>query len=444
VIPSGRLAAGLGLALLFTAAGGALPSLGVLALVLDGLLLLAAGIDAWRARSTPLSAERELPTLLAQGSRAPVTVRIANESDRPVELQARDGLHPALATEPMRERFELPPRSVVSWEREIVPRRRGRHAWGPLTVRCLGPWRLAWWQRELIAEQPVRVYPRVRWGGDVGRLLALSRRHQLGRSPLRMEGQGGEPYGLRQYRPGDPPRKIHWRATARHGHLVTREETWEQGTSLILLLDAGRSLASVDDDRSKLDHALATGLALLRVAVGRGDRVTVVAYSDRIERQVRVRSGRSGTREAYEALFDLEARAVESAHDLAVDAALRLEPRRATAVLCTSVTDLGAVERLRTAVESLGHRFRTLLVNLEDPQVSALAHDPPETVADAYAKVAAMEILLANRRLGRRLSRAGILTVTTRADRLALETLRTYLEMMGRGSAPGSRLPVAG
>jgi uncharacterized protein (DUF58 family) len=249
---------------------------------------------------------------------------------------------------------------------------------------------------------------------------------------------------LRQYRPGDPPRKIHWRATARHGHLVTREETWEQGTSLILLLDAGRSLASVDDDRSKLDHALATGLALLRVAVGRGDRVTVVAYSDRIERQVRVRSGRSGTREAYEALFDLEARAVESAHDLAVDAALRLEPRRATAVLCTSVTDLGAVERLRTAVESLGHRFRTLLVNLEDPQVSALAHDPPETVADAYAKVAAMEILLANRRLGRRLSRAGILTVTTRADRLALETLRTYLEMMGRGSAPGSRLPVAG
>jgi hypothetical protein len=41
-------------------------------------------------------------------------------------------------------------------------------------------------------------------------------------------GAGSETYALREYLKGDPPTKIHWKATARHGRLVTREETWGQ------------------------------------------------------------------------------------------------------------------------------------------------------------------------------------------------------------------------
>ena len=440
MIPARRLLFGLGAAFLFTAAAGARPELGRVALVLDALLLVAAGIDGWRARSTLLDARRTVPPLLAQGAPAEVELEVGNSSERGVTLHLREALHPALASEPRRFDLGVPPKSRASLSYELVPRRRGEHPWGPLTVRCLGPWGLAWWQEEAIPAEPVRVYPRVRWAGDVGRLLSLSRRHQLGRSPLRLRGEGGDPYALRKYRRGDPPRKIHWKATARHGELITREETWEQGASLVILLDAGRSMASVDDDRSKLDHALATSLALLRLALGRGDRVSLLAYSDRVERQVRVHPGREGPRRAYEELFDLEARFVEPAHDLAVESAFRLEPRRATTVLCTSVTDLGAVERLRTAVLALGRRYRSLLVNLEDPRVSELARGAPEDIPGAYAKTAAMEILLANRKLGRRLRRSGIFTVTTPADRLASETLQSYLEIVSRnrrGIAPG-------
>jgi len=68
------------------------------------------------------------------------------------------------------------------------------------------------------------VYPRVRWQGQVGRLLQLAQRHELGRSPLRSAGLGRETYALREYRQGDPPGRIHWKATARHGRLISREE----------------------------------------------------------------------------------------------------------------------------------------------------------------------------------------------------------------------------
>jgi len=68
-------------------------------------------------------------------------------------------------------------------------------------------------------------YPQVRWDGKVGHLLVLAHRRSLGRHPQRIRGLGREPYALREYLPGDPPNKIHWKATARHGRLITREET---------------------------------------------------------------------------------------------------------------------------------------------------------------------------------------------------------------------------
>jgi len=46
--------------------------------------------------------------------------------------------------------------------------------------------------------------------------------------------------------------------------------------------------------------------------------------------------------------------------------------------------------------------------------------------------VAALEIMLTNRRLARELARAGITAVTTPADRLALSTLELYLSLSAR------------
>ena len=454
MIPGRRLFLLLALAALLIAGVAAEPRLAWAAGALDAAALLAALVDWRRARATAVRAERRLPPLLSQGSPAEILVELSQSGPRPLPVELREALHPGLATAPLRTRLTLPPAGrAVGWRYTLVPRRRGSHAWGPLSARVRGPWGLAWHQRELIGESAVRVYPQVRWGGRVGQLLALAHRRELGQSPTRLEGAGSEPYALRSYRAGDALSRIHWRATARQGRLIAREDTWERGTHLLVLLDCGRAMASVDGGaeaaagitaaeralrRSKLDHALAASLALLRLANGRGDRVALLAFSDRIERRVRVHAGAGGVRAAYGALFDLEARLAEPALEAAIEQGLQLEPRRGVAVLFTSVVDLAAAERLHGSLLRLQRRHRTLLVNLEDPQVGQLAAASPRSPAEAFGKVAAMEILLANRRLGRELGRAGVLAVSTPADRLALDALDAYLSLFqapGRGRA---------
>ncbi len=442
-MPATRLFVALGLATLLLIAGLAEPALARVALAGDGLLLAAFCLDLARARRVALTAERSWPPLLVQG--APTEVRVAVSAPGPralaggkpraagkagtVVVRLREGLHPALAETPRRTEVGVPRGGAATWTYALVPRHRGEPVVAPLTARVLGPWRLAWSQRDLLAPERRHVYPQVRWEGRVGQLLTLAQRHQLGSLPFATQATGTEPYALREYRAGDPPAKIHWKATARHGHLVTREETWERGARLVILLDGARAMTSRQGERSKLDHALAAALALARVAAGRGDRVTLIAFADRLERAVRLAPGARGLATAYRALYDLEARLAEPAYDVAAAEALRLEARSATVVLFTSVVDLAAAELLREALLALERRHRPLLVNLEDPELAALSRRPPRDAPEAFAQVAALEIALANRKLGRTLRRAGVRVVSTAADRLALEALEAYLAM---------------
>ncbi len=438
-MPARRLFVLLAALTVLSTAGLLEPRLAVVTLAADVALLAAFAIDLWRARRVPLDAERHWPPLLVQGAGAAVSVRLVWKV--PAELRGRqrvrlrEGLHPALAMAPRRQDLALPAARPAEWTYSVTPRRRGEVPVGPLTARVLGPWQLAWAERQLLPPEPRRVYPQVRWDGRVGQLLALAQRRELGSVPLLSQGVGREPYALREYRTGDPLGKIHWKATARHDRLITREETWERGIRLLILLDTARSMTGGAQragsggagERSKLDVSLAACLALMRVAAGRGDRVTLAAFSDRVERVVRVGGGSRDVELAYRSLYDLPARFTEPAWDLAAAQALALEPRRATVVVFTSIVDLATAEPLRAALAVLGHRHRTLLVNLEDPELSALAREAPADAPGAFAQVGALEILLANRRLGRTLGKRDTRVVTCPADRLALSALEAYL-----------------
>ncbi|MEO1084721.1 MAG: DUF58 domain-containing protein, partial [Acidobacteriota bacterium] len=374
-----------------------------------------------------IDAERRWPRLLTQGTAATLDVEL--RASTPARVRLRETLHPGLAETPARTEVELHGRSV--WRVPLDPSRRGEHRSGPLMARVLGPWRLAWHQRELVAGEPRKVYPQVRWDGKVGHLLLLAHRRALGHHPQRHRGLGTELYALREYLAGDPPNKIHWKASARHGRLVSREDTWERGARLVILLDCGRGMSGRDGERAKLDHALAAALALARVAAARGDRVTLTAFSDRIEKTVRLAGGHRRLQAAYAQLYDLQARLVEPAFDLASETAVTLEARRSTVVLFTSVVDLAAADWLRRAMLKLERRHRPVLLNLQDPELLTLADAAAEKPHDAFAQAAALDIQLANRDLATRLRHAGIRVVNAPADRLALEALETYLSLFG-------------
>jgi uncharacterized protein (DUF58 family) len=92
--------------------------------------------------------------------------------------------------------------------------------------------------------------------GAAMRVLALPRAGTLSREGLRQYLRGADPrgervhrrgwqhaaaqaefHGLRPFRPGDSPRWIHWRTTARRGELTVREMEDVPGEDIVLVLD---------------------------------------------------------------------------------------------------------------------------------------------------------------------------------------------------------------
>jgi uncharacterized protein (DUF58 family) len=65
-------------------------------------------------------------------------------------------------------------------------------------------------------------------------------------------GSGHELFGIREYRPGDSLRRIHWRASARHGELVVREYEPPGAPTLTVLIDPSPASVEVADQLARL------------------------------------------------------------------------------------------------------------------------------------------------------------------------------------------------
>lgn len=65
-------------------------------------------------------------------------------------------------------------------------------------------------------------------------------------------GSGTEVFGVREYRPGDPLRRIHWRSTARRGKLIVREFEPPAVQNLGIFLDAKPSTDAEADQVARV------------------------------------------------------------------------------------------------------------------------------------------------------------------------------------------------
>jgi len=136
-------------------------------------------------------------------------------------------------------------RRLVSWE-GIMPAR-GRHRLPGLRLATRFPFGLFAKVSRVLLDEEVIVYPSI---GPVAAERLRASVGAAGASPRR-RGRGHELYNLRDYRPGDDHRLIHWRSTARAQVLTVREFETEAGLDTrIRLCGTGRA------DPARLERAL--------------------------------------------------------------------------------------------------------------------------------------------------------------------------------------------
>jgi len=115
------------------------------------------------------------------------------------------------------------------------------------------------------------------------RVVIAPRRTRVysGTIPARQGGAGVEFFGVREYRAGDPPRRINWRLTARHpAATYTNDFEQERVADVGIILDGRRQTNEFDNGRSLFEHAVLATAALADALLSAGNRVGLLFFSE--------------------------------------------------------------------------------------------------------------------------------------------------------------------
>jgi uncharacterized protein (DUF58 family) len=163
----------------------------------------------------------------------------------------------------------------ASYEGRLMTR--GLYRFGPLRVSTRFPLGLFRQAGVIRTPQSLVVAPRL---GRLTRDWLLKQREDESGAKQMEHRQGlaeGDFYGLRDWRNGDSRRWIHWRSTARRGHLVVRQFEQRRNQDLLLLVDLWQPRAASDADADNLELAVSFAATVLADACRRGgNRLQVV------------------------------------------------------------------------------------------------------------------------------------------------------------------------
>jgi uncharacterized protein (DUF58 family) len=192
-------------------------------------------------------------------------------------------------------------RFVGGYSLQHVPR--GRYRFDAVRLVVEDPFALARAEIVLGEPQALVVYPR---------LVALERLFseggafaQEGRRLLLRRPSGFELHSVRDYEQGESLRKVHWRSTARRGHLMVKELEDAPRDEVAVLLDGDAAAVAGTPPQSTFDVAVRAAGSILQAHVRRGRRCVLVVNSS--AREVQPVSSASGDwRRALETLAAAE------------------------------------------------------------------------------------------------------------------------------------------
>ncbi len=380
-----------------------------------------------------LRVERAAPGSVGLGDPAELTYVIRSDWPWPVRLQLYDAYPPGISAELQDAELAIDGVTEVSLAVPMTGRARGRHSLGDIALRVTT-------QRGLLARfirqattNDVVVVPSL---ANVRRFRLLAMQHRLseaGVRALKQRGEGSAFAGLRDYVPGDDPRMLDWKATARHGRLIAREQTVERSQVVIPLIDCGRAMTQLAGTFTRFEHVLSSALLLSDVASTGGDRVGLIAFDDQIRAFVPPQRSANALRALRTTMSGLDATLTEPDYASAFRLLATRQRRRALVVFFTDVIDERAARQFVAYAGRAAMRHVVVVVAIQNEALLDAARPTSSGSLALFRSAAAEELVRERDEALARMRHAGITVLDVPPSRMAAAVVNRYLEIKSRG-----------
>ena len=305
----------------FLLAGALIRQINLL-LVLFALLASLPLLNWWLVRATlrRLIVHRRIPRSVAAGDLLMVELELANPRRRLASWAARvdDSIcrqDDAVTGTPITARTlfsYVPPRGTKTQSYRGRLMRRGRYRFGPLRISTRFPFGLMRGSAKIEQPQTLLVFPRL--GRLTRKWQRLQQSSDLGTSNVERR-QGlleGDFYGLRDWRPGDSRRWIHWRTSARRPAPVVRQFEQQRNQDLALVVELWQPERPSAVHIAQVELAVSFAASIVSDVCRRGGRTLWIAVAARKPRFDSGPASLALTREVMESLAIAEATSTDS------------------------------------------------------------------------------------------------------------------------------------
>jgi len=248
-------------------------------------------------------------------------------------------------------------------------------------------------------------------------------------------GRGIEFSEVRQYEPGDDVRLIDWNVTARMGAPYIKKYIEERELTIVLAVDVSASSAFTSAGMTKRELAADVAATLAFAAIANGDRVGLLAFSDRVEQYVRPAKSRRHVLRIIRELLYLQPQGRSTDIGDALAYLARVTRRRAIVFVLSDFFDTGYEPALRAA--ALRHEIVALTLadprERDLPDVGLLEVEDAETGERALLDTSSGRVRSAWARRGEELrDRRRKTLAALGVEEVALSTGASYVEPLLR------------
>ena len=224
----------------------------------------------------------------------------------------------------------------------------------------------------------------------------LSRNIFAGEYHSQFKGRGMAFSEVREYQPGDDVRSIDWNVTARMNRPYIKVYEEERELTVMLLVDVSGSRNFGTVSQFKRDTMAEVAATLAFSTIENNDKVGVIFFSDRVEKFIPPKKGKSHVLHIIRELLSFEPEHNGTDINAALEFLINAQKRRCTAFLISDLMDRKLGERLGArgevapvVIASRKHDLSAIQIydrrDAEMPNVGLLKVRDPETGVRVWA-----------------------------------------------------------
>ena len=340
----------------------------------------------------------------------------------PYQFQKRDVLFETALT----------PRQKKSINYVLRPTKRGEYEFGMIRVFVTSPIGLVRRRYNFNQAETLPVYPSFLQMRKYELMAISNNLTDVGIKKIRRLGHSMEFEQVKNYVQGDDYRTINWKATARHGSLMTNSYMDEKSQHVYCIIDKSRAMKMPFEGLSLLDYAINASLVLLNVALLKEDKAGLITVAEKVGSVVAADKRPTQINKILEVLYKEKTRYLETNMELLYTTARQVIKQRSLVVFFTNYESLSSLQRQLPYLKRIAKFHLLLVVFFENTELKKISKKPAEDVEGIYIKTIAEKFAYDKKLIAKELAKYNIQSILSTPQNLTINTINRYLEIKAR------------